>query len=227
MWSGAPTIACMARISYKEQVQRMREDAIVEAVNRLLATKGYDNMTVDEVAALAGFPTSDVMIAALAGLRSKDRWVAEQAHARMAELHPSVLDDRTRLRALVEDGLSKYTSDRILREDADLRRRADNGATAPAVDALRRAAELIAQKRTLDNLNASAVLGASASRLCTPETGAVFITKYGKLISMWPVPASRRMLSRGRPRAVAVSVSIALSLGVSMSGNSSSSFRCS
>lgn len=117
----------------------------------------------DEVAALAGFPTSDVMIAALAGLRSKDRWVAEQAHARMAELHPSVLDDRTRLRALVEDGLSKYTSDRILREDADLRRRADNGATAPAVDALRRAAELIAQKRTLDNLNASAVLGAERS----------------------------------------------------------------
>lgn len=33
---------------------RMREDAIVAAVNRLLATKGYDAMTVDEVAAEAG-----------------------------------------------------------------------------------------------------------------------------------------------------------------------------
>ena len=33
---------------------RMREDAIVVAVNRLLATKGYDAMTVDEVAAEAG-----------------------------------------------------------------------------------------------------------------------------------------------------------------------------
>ena len=33
---------------------RMREDAIVVAVNRLLATKGYDAMTVDEVAADAG-----------------------------------------------------------------------------------------------------------------------------------------------------------------------------
>ena len=33
---------------------RMREDAIVAAVNRLLATKGYDAMTVDEVAADAG-----------------------------------------------------------------------------------------------------------------------------------------------------------------------------
>jgi AcrR family transcriptional regulator len=33
---------------------QVRENAIVEAVNRLLATKGYDLMTVDEVAAEAG-----------------------------------------------------------------------------------------------------------------------------------------------------------------------------
>lgn len=33
---------------------RLREDAIVAAVNRLLASKGYDAMTVDEVAAEAG-----------------------------------------------------------------------------------------------------------------------------------------------------------------------------
>jgi AcrR family transcriptional regulator len=33
---------------------RLREDAIVGAVHRLLATKGYDAMTVDEVAAEAG-----------------------------------------------------------------------------------------------------------------------------------------------------------------------------
>lgn len=44
----------MTRLSYKEQIQRVREDAIVEAVNRLLAAKGYDSMTVDEVAAEAG-----------------------------------------------------------------------------------------------------------------------------------------------------------------------------
>jgi AcrR family transcriptional regulator len=44
----------MARPSYREQVLRLREDAIVAAVNRLLATKGYDLMTVDEVAAEAG-----------------------------------------------------------------------------------------------------------------------------------------------------------------------------
>ncbi|WP_280192004.1 TetR/AcrR family transcriptional regulator [Delftia sp. PS-11] len=42
------------RSSIKEQIQRVREQAIVTAVNRLLATKGYDAMTVDEVAAEAG-----------------------------------------------------------------------------------------------------------------------------------------------------------------------------
>jgi TetR/AcrR family transcriptional regulator, regulator of autoinduction and epiphytic fitness len=43
-----------ARPSIREQMQRVREDAIVTAVNRLLARKGYDAMTVDEVAAEAG-----------------------------------------------------------------------------------------------------------------------------------------------------------------------------
>ncbi|WP_034411874.1 TetR/AcrR family transcriptional regulator [Derxia gummosa] len=42
------------RPSIKEQMQRVREEAIVAVVNRLLATKGYDAMTVDEVAAEAG-----------------------------------------------------------------------------------------------------------------------------------------------------------------------------
>lgn len=44
----------MERPSYKEQVQRMREDVVLAAVNRLLVSKGYDLMTVDEVAAEAG-----------------------------------------------------------------------------------------------------------------------------------------------------------------------------
>lgn len=44
----------MARLSFREQVLRVREDAIVSAVNRLLADKGFDLMTVDEVAADVG-----------------------------------------------------------------------------------------------------------------------------------------------------------------------------
>jgi AcrR family transcriptional regulator len=44
----------MPRPSFREQVLRVREDAIVSSVNRLLAEKGFDQMTVDEVAADVG-----------------------------------------------------------------------------------------------------------------------------------------------------------------------------
>lgn len=43
-----------AKPSFKQQMLRAREDAIIQAVNRLLAEKGFDAMTVDEVAAEVG-----------------------------------------------------------------------------------------------------------------------------------------------------------------------------
>jgi AcrR family transcriptional regulator len=42
------------RPSFKAQMLKAREDAIIQAVNRLLAEKGFDLMTVDEVAAEVG-----------------------------------------------------------------------------------------------------------------------------------------------------------------------------
>ena len=43
-----------AKPSFKEQMLQAREEAIVRSVNRLLAEKGFDAMTVDEVAASVG-----------------------------------------------------------------------------------------------------------------------------------------------------------------------------
>jgi AcrR family transcriptional regulator len=48
----APSV--VVKVSFKEQMLQAREDAIVGTVNRLLAEKGFDAMTVDEVAASVG-----------------------------------------------------------------------------------------------------------------------------------------------------------------------------
>ncbi len=42
------------KVSFKQRMLKVREEAIVHAVNRLLAEKGFDAMTVDEVAAQVG-----------------------------------------------------------------------------------------------------------------------------------------------------------------------------
>lgn len=79
------------KISFKAQMLAAREDAIVQAVNRLLAEKGFDLMTVDEVAADVGiakaslykhFPSKEDLAAA-AMVR-----VVGQAQAFLAGLPP-------------------------------------------------------------------------------------------------------------------------------------------
>jgi len=44
----------VVKVSFKEQMLQAREDAIIRTVNRLLAEKGFEAMTVDEVAADVG-----------------------------------------------------------------------------------------------------------------------------------------------------------------------------
>ena len=44
----------VVRVSFKEQMLQAREEAIIRTVNLLLAEKGFEAMTVDEVAAAVG-----------------------------------------------------------------------------------------------------------------------------------------------------------------------------
>ena len=84
----------MSRLSFKEQVLRVREDAIVSSVNRLLADKGFDLMTVDEVAADVGIAKASLYkhfaskeaLAAAAMVRLLERTLAflDQQAARSA-----------------------------------------------------------------------------------------------------------------------------------------------
>ena len=50
----ADSLAKPSKLSFRQQMHLAREDAIIAAVNRLLAEKGFDAMTVDEVAAEVG-----------------------------------------------------------------------------------------------------------------------------------------------------------------------------
>jgi AcrR family transcriptional regulator len=78
------SVAATQRLSLKEQQLRLREDVILQAVNGLLAEKGFDLMTVDEVAAVVGIAKASLYkhfeskeaLAAAAMVRLLDRTLA-------------------------------------------------------------------------------------------------------------------------------------------------------
>ena len=94
----------LPKVSFKAQMLAAREQAIIDVVNRLLAEKGFDAMTVDEVAATVGiakaslykhFPSKeDLAAASMAHLMA-------QAQSFLADMPPT-LGALDKLRATVE-----------------------------------------------------------------------------------------------------------------------------
>ncbi len=93
----------IVKVSFKQQMLKAREEAIVQAVNRLLAEKGFDAMTVDEVAAQVGIAKASLYkhfsskedLAAAAMVR-----VLRQAQS-FVEAVPSALTPIEKLRVVV------------------------------------------------------------------------------------------------------------------------------
>ena len=94
----------MQRPRFRDQVLQAREEAIVASVNRLLAQKGFEAMTVDEVVAEVGIAkaslykhfTSKEDLAAAAMVRVLDRAIEESQR-----IQALALDARSRLQALM------------------------------------------------------------------------------------------------------------------------------
>ncbi len=91
------------KMSFREQMLHAREEAIIRTVNRLLAEKGFEGMTVDEVAAEVGiakaslykhFPSKEDLAAAAMV------WVMRRAQAFLATL-PDTGAAMDNLRAVV------------------------------------------------------------------------------------------------------------------------------
>jgi TetR/AcrR family transcriptional regulator, regulator of autoinduction and epiphytic fitness len=89
----------MAKVKFREQVLQAREDAIVSAVNRLLAEKGFEAMTVDEVVAEVGI--------AKASLYKHFTSKEELAAAAMVRVLARAQDEAARLRAEPLDALGR------------------------------------------------------------------------------------------------------------------------
>ena len=88
----------MTRLSFRQKVHLAREDAIIAAVKRLLAEKGFDQMTVDEVAAEVGiakaslykhFPSKEALAAA-AMVQMMDLALAQVASQQALPATPAI-----------------------------------------------------------------------------------------------------------------------------------------
>ncbi|MGQ3052549.1 MAG: TetR/AcrR family transcriptional regulator [Roseateles sp.] len=89
----------MTRPRFREQVLLAREEAIVASVNRLLAEKGFEAMTVDAVVADVGI--------AKASLYKHFTSKEELAAAAMVRVLDRALDELARLRALPPNALGR------------------------------------------------------------------------------------------------------------------------
>ena len=98
----------MEKLSLREQIQQMREDSILSAMNRLLAEKGFELMTLDELASQVGVSKASLYkrygskeaLAAAAMVR-----VLDQALAQVQVLAP-VVSPRERLRGMARWAMS-------------------------------------------------------------------------------------------------------------------------
>ena len=81
----------MKKLTFKQRMMLERESLIIETVNHLLATKGYDAMTVDEIADTVGiakaslyrhFPSKEALgMAALVDIMNKALEIINQLNA--------------------------------------------------------------------------------------------------------------------------------------------------
>lgn len=136
--------------------------AVGEAGAKRFATVAKGGINPDDLADLFGYPTGAALLEAVVKLPAKDAWASEQAAARMAEKHPDVLADRAQLRELVAKGLhGDYTARWLIAEWNGLKAKAREPGSwnfSSHIDAVKRAAKLIVDRRLVSKLTPGTAL---------------------------------------------------------------------
>ncbi len=172
--------AAPVKISFKEQQFKVREDVILDVVTRLLASKGFDLMTMDEVALEVGMAKASLykhfdskeVLAAAAMARMLDRTI---------DFINELAADRTKpidkLKAIVKWSIEKHlTGDMPLLPSTRSTIRQALMAYSPYVERLTRVSEQLgdwiteaqATRQLNNNLPAELVLYTVFARACDP-----------------------------------------------------------
>ena len=175
-----PASIAPIKISFKEQQFKVREDVILDVVTRLLASKGFDLMTMDEVAHEVGMAKASLykhfdskeVLAAAAMARMLDRTIE-----RVTALSASNKKPIDKLKAIVKWSIEKHlTGDMPLLPSTRSTIRQALMAYSPYVERLTRVSEQlgnwITEAQTAghlsDKLPAELVLYTVFARACDP-----------------------------------------------------------
>lgn len=160
----------VAQLWLKKNRKALNEDEVRRVVGGSLMPEGVrltkDGVSPHAVAEALGFPSGNLLSAALAGLKPKEKWVEEQRQAQVELHHKSILEDLAEKEKMLADGLAGFTERRLLNDLANLRRK-DAGVGPAPIAALKEAAARIVANRTLRVLDPARDL--SRMRAATTE----------------------------------------------------------
>lgn len=166
----------------------------------LLAKDGVHPDEVVEAYGELGYATGRELVEGIAALPSKEDFVDARADQRMVEEHPGVLDERQKLRELVQKGMhGSATKEWALKEYAALAAQGPKTARRePTAAVLKRAAELLAAGRPAGELGTHAALVAERTAANKATKAAMrgdfaqaIVHKQQQLLSMFLFDALR------------------------------------
>ena len=131
---------------------------------RRYLTARIGGANIDEVAVTLGYESGADMLRKVDALPSKEEWARSEAQKRIREKHPSMLEQRDRLRAeIAKDIHGDHTLRWHLIQHKALMRKAGIEGEAPPLAVIRRAAEIVAERRQVKRLDPHVALRAASS----------------------------------------------------------------